>query len=79
VLSRRLARDPRWQSLALYMRMAGAVSVVGFVVMGVLVMPDDAPLHDWAGLAQRLLILVLFPCRIVLSLRLLQVESGERT
>lgn len=46
----------------------------------VLVMPDDAPLHDWAGLAQRLLILVvLFPCRIVLSLRLLQVESGERT
>jgi len=42
--------------------------------------PSEAPLHDWAGLAQRLLILVvLFPCRIVLSLRLLQVESGERT
>ena len=80
VLSRPLARDPRWRSLALYTRMAGAVSVAGFVVMGVLVMPDDAPLHDWAGLAQRLLILVaLFPCRIVLSLRLLQVESGERT
>jgi hypothetical protein len=80
VLSRRLARDPRWQSIATYTRMAGAVSVVGFVVMGALVMPDDAPLHEWAGLAQRLLILVvLFPCRVVLSLRLLQVASGERT
>jgi hypothetical membrane protein len=80
VLSRRLARDPRWQSIATYTRMAGAVSVVGFVVMGALVMPDDAPLHEWAGLAQRLLILVvLFPFRVVLSLRLLQVASGERT
>jgi uncharacterized protein (DUF983 family) len=60
--------------------MAGAVSIVGFVVMGAIVMPDDAPLHEWAGLAQRLLVLVvLFPCRIVLSLRLLQVASGERT
>jgi hypothetical protein len=59
---------------------AGAVSVVGFVVMGAIVMPDDAPLHEWAGLAQRLLILVvLFPSRIVLSLRLLQVARGERT
>jgi hypothetical protein len=78
VLSRRLARDPRWLSIATYTRMAGAVSVVGFVVMGALVMPDDAPLHEWAGLAQRLLILVvLFPCRVVLSLRLLQVASGN--
>ena len=79
VLSRRLARDPRWRSLALYTRAAGALSVAGFVVMGVLVMPDDAPLHDWAGLAQRALILVvLFPCRILLSMRLLQVAGGRR-
>jgi len=78
-VSRRLARDPRWRSLATYTLTAGAVALAGFVVLGVLVMPDDAPLHDWAGLAQRaLIIIVLFPCRIVLSLRLLQVASGRR-
>lgn len=79
VLSRRLARDPRWRGLATYTLGAGIVAQAGFVVMGVLVMPDDAPLHDWAGLGQRLLILVvLFPCRIVLSVRLLRVASGWR-
>jgi hypothetical protein len=47
--------------------------------MRVLVVPDGAPLHDWVGLAQRLLILViLFPCRIVLAIRLLHVtEDGD--
>jgi hypothetical protein len=76
VLSLRLARDPRWHGLATYTRAAGAAALVGFIVMGVLVMPDDAPLHDWAGLGQRLLILVvLFPCRVVLAMRLLHVAQ----
>jgi hypothetical membrane protein len=75
----RLAGDPRWRSLAPYTLAAGVVAIIGFVAMGVLVMPDAAPLHEWAGLGQRaLVILVLFPCRIVLSLRLLQVASGRR-
>jgi len=73
-LSRRLARDPRWRSIATYTLTAGALALAGFVAMGALVVPDDAPLHDWAGLAQRMLIiLILFPCRIVLASRLLQV------
>ena len=73
-LSRRLARDPSWQSLATYSLAAGVAGLLGFVAMGILVMPDDAPLHEWAGLAQRMLILlVLFPCRVVLSMRLLRV------
>jgi hypothetical protein len=42
------------------------------------VIPDDAPLHDWAGLAQRLIVLVLlFPARIVLAVRLLRVATGH--
>ena len=42
-------------------------------VMGSLVIPDDAPLHDWAGLGQRAIILLaLFPARIALSIRLLK-------
>ena len=71
VLSRRLARDPGWRDLAIYSLAAGVIALLGFVAMGALVLPDAAPLHDWAGLAQRVLILlVLFPCRVVLSLRL---------
>jgi hypothetical membrane protein len=80
VLSQRLARDPRWQGIAMYVRVAGGLGVASFVAMGALVMPDEAPLHDWAGLAQRaVILLVLFPARIVLSLRLLQVASGDAT
>jgi hypothetical membrane protein len=79
VVSRRLARDPRWRNIATYTLVAGIVALVGFAVGGALVAPDAASLHDWAGLYQRLIILaVVFPCRIVLSLRLLQVASGWR-
>jgi hypothetical membrane protein len=74
VVSRRLAADPRWRSLAGYVLVAGVAAVGMFVVNGVLVIPDDAPLHKWAGLVQRVVLLVvLFPCTIVLSLRLLRV------
>jgi hypothetical membrane protein len=81
VLSRRLAGDPRWRAIAGYVLVAGVLAVIGFVVMGRLVIPDGAPLHEWAGLAQRaLILLVLFPARIVLGLRLLQVtRAAERS
>jgi len=41
--------------------------------------PDGAPLHDWAGLGQRAIILLaLFPARVALSIRLLKiVRSGN--
>lgn len=78
VLSRRLAHDPRWRGIAMYVRAAGVLALVSFVLMGALVMPDDAALHDWAGLAQRAVILVvLFPARVVLGLRLLKVASRD--
>jgi hypothetical membrane protein len=73
VLSRRLAHDPRWRSVAGYTLAVGLVALVGFVAGGALVMREDAPLHDWFGLYQRVLLLaVIFPCRIALSLRLLR-------
>jgi len=66
------------RSLATYTLTAGIVAVAGFLAGGALFMPDDAPLHDWAGLYQRALVLaVLFPCRILLSLRLLQVATSR--
>jgi hypothetical protein len=44
-----------------------------FVAFGPLVGPDEAPLHPWAGLAQRPVLAVWFPCTVVLARRLLQV------
>jgi hypothetical membrane protein len=79
VVSRRLARDPKWRDIATYTLAAGMVALAGSIAMRVLAVPDDAPLHDWAGLVQRVLVLaVLFPCRIVLSLRLLKITRARR-
>ena len=78
VVSRRLARDARWRGLATYTLIAGVVALVGFAIGGTLVVPDGAPLHDWLGLYQRLVVLaVIFPCRIVLSLRLRRVARSH--
>jgi hypothetical membrane protein len=79
VVSRRLARDPRWQNIATYTLVAGIVASVGFVLGAALVVRDGAPLHEWWGLYQRLLLLaVIFPGRLVLSFRLLKVARGRR-
>ena len=71
VLSRRLAKDPHFRSLAVYAAICGALALVGFVVMARFAMPDGTPLHDVAGLIQRVVIMVVtFPCLIALALRL---------
>lgn len=77
-LSRRCAADPRWRAISGWILAAGVMAALSFPLMGALVIPDDAPLHDWAGLAQRLIVLVLlFPARIVLAVRLLRVATGD--
>jgi hypothetical membrane protein len=74
LLSRRLARDPRWRGLSRYVLTAGVAGVAGFALIGALVMPDGAALNPYAGVFQRALVLVvLFPCRMILGLRLLRV------
>ena len=70
-ISFRVARDPRWRSLRFFIAAVAVAMVVGNVLMVRLVIPDDAPLHEWAGLGQRILVIgLLFPARIVLSSRL---------
>jgi hypothetical membrane protein len=72
VLSRRLAKDPHFGVLATYTAVCGVLALLGFVVAGRFAIPDDAPLHDWAGLLQRIVILaVTFPCLVALGIRLL--------
>lgn len=76
VLSRRLARDPRWAGLAAYTLVTGVVAVVLFVGLPLLVLPEDGALHAWAGLYQRAVLAVWFPCLLVLALRLRRVANG---
>ena len=77
LLSRRLSADPRWRGLSRYTLGCGVAAVAGFVVLGRLAIPDGAPLHEWAGLAQRVVVLgVLFPCRVTLAVRLLRLSRG---
>jgi hypothetical protein len=77
MISRRMRHDPVWRPLAPYTFLSGLV-LAGLAVVNVgLVLPDDALLHDWAGLVQRIVILaVLFPCRIILGIRLLRVARS---
>jgi hypothetical membrane protein len=71
-ISFRVARDPRWRSLRFFIAAVALLMVIGNVLMVRLVIPDDAPLHEWAGLGQRILVVgLLFPARIVLSSRLI--------
>lgn len=74
-MSRRMARDPRWQRLTTYALATGIAMLILFLAGG-LVRPLDAPLHPWLGLFQWILLAVWFPCMIVLALRLLRVARA---
>ncbi len=76
VISRRMAGDPRWRSVATYALASGIAIVVLFVATFALVIPPDAPLHAWGGLVQRVTIAVWLPCTVVLALRLLRVARA---
>lgn len=70
MVSRRMTRDPRWKALASYVLVTGASILVLFVALMGFARADDAPLHPWAGIVQRLTLAEWFPCMIVLSLKL---------
>ena len=73
----RMRQDPAWRSLAAYTLVSGLVLVVLDVITLGFVLPDDAALHDWAGLVTTPHDpAVLFPCRIVLAARLLTVAGS---
>jgi hypothetical membrane protein len=76
VMSRPMARDPRWQSVASYALAVGIAMLVLILVGGGLVRPPGAPLHAWLGLFQWVLLAVWFPCTIVLALRVLRLARA---
>ena len=76
VMSRRMTRDPRWQSFDTYALVTGIAMLVLILVGGGLVRPPGAPLHAWLGLFQWVLLTVWFTCTIVLALRLLRLARA---
>jgi hypothetical protein len=76
-LSRPMAADLRNRRLGTWCFVAGLLALAGFVVLGRFAIPDDAPLHGYAGLAQRTLILVVtFPCLVAVATRLTRLARG---
>ena len=76
VISFEIARRAELRRLAMSVRVAGILMLLSNPLMGILVIPDDAPLHEWAGLAQRVIVLgLLFPARFALSYRLLRTSA----
>lgn len=76
VLSRRMARDPAWRSLARYALGSGLVIVAMFFAYGLLARAPAAPLHPWGGLVQRVAVAAWLLCTLVLALRLLRHARG---
>ena len=70
VFSRRMAADPRWRDLAAYTMCTGIVVLLLFIAVGFFAIDEGTPLHQWAGLLQRVLCAVWFACLITLGFRL---------
>jgi hypothetical membrane protein len=75
VISRRVARDPNWQSVAFYVLASGAAMLVLFFVFAGFALDPGTPLHPWAGVLQRITVLVWFGCTTLLALKSRRVKS----
>jgi hypothetical protein len=69
ILSRRMAADPPWRDVSGYVLASGAVMLLLFVIVGGFAIGEGTPLHRWAGLLQRVLVVVWFACMMVIARR----------
>lgn len=75
-LAVRMRADTNWRGLANYTLGTGCVALVCFVALGWFAIPDDGPLHAYAGLLQRAtLLLVTFPSLVTMGVRLLRLSD----
>jgi hypothetical protein len=72
-LSRGMAADTRWQSMATYVLATGVTMLVLFIALGAFAIGEGTPLHPWAGLLQRVLVCIWFACFIAIALRALRI------
>jgi hypothetical membrane protein len=79
LISRRMATDANWRDLATYVLVTGIVMVVLFLMTGALAIDENAPLHAYFGLLQRLFVIAWFACMIVMARRALQIARTGST
>lgn len=72
-LSRRLTADREWRDLAAYVLGTGIIMLMMFVVLGGFAIQAGTPLHQWAGLLQRVLVVIWFACILVMARRMMRV------
>jgi hypothetical membrane protein len=77
ILSRRMRADPRWQSLSAFVLGTGIVMVILFIAVGFFAIDAGTPLHMWAGLLQRGLVVVWVTCQLVIARRLLGITRDQ--
>jgi hypothetical membrane protein len=78
VLSRRMSADRRWHSMSAYVLGTGIVMVILFIVVGFFAVDSGTPFHRWAGLWQRVLVVVWVACQLVTAWRLLRIARDQR-
>lgn len=78
VISFRVAQDPTWRPLTEWLRASGLILLVSMPLFGILAAADDAPLHDWGGLWQRVAVALILLPRIALSYRLLRTSRDSQ-
>jgi hypothetical protein len=72
-----LRADPRWRTLATYVLGTGIVMVILFILVGFFAVDAGTPFHRWAGLLQRVLVVVWVTCQVALARRLLRIAREE--
>lgn len=75
-MSRRLAGDSSWRSLATYTLGSGIAIVVLVIAFGALAERPGTPLHPWIGLFQWMMVAVCLTCTVVFCLRLMRVTKA---
>jgi hypothetical membrane protein len=78
-ISRCMAADARWQSLATYVIATGVTMLILFIALGAFAIGEGTPLHPWAGLLQRVLAFIWFACIITISFRSLGIARRKDT
>ena len=77
VLSRRMAADTQWRSLSAYVLATGIAMLILFIIVGGFAIDEGAPFHRWAGLLQRILVVVWFASMMVIARRALRVARAK--
>lgn len=78
-MSRRMVKDPSWEHLSRIVLGCGVAMLILFFVLAGFAIEEGMPLHPWAGLLQRLVLLIWFPCIIVTANKVFNMTQRSLT